>query len=70
MSSDGLNALTHKEIEVLDLVALGHTNDQIAGKLFISETTVRTHLRSVNLKFHTSSRTQAVATARRLGFIR
>ncbi|HSW03827.1 LuxR C-terminal-related transcriptional regulator [Aquabacterium sp.] len=61
--------LTHKEIRVLQLLAEGYSNSAMAEKLFISDSTVRTHLRNINLKLGAHSRTQAVAIARRLRVI-
>jgi LuxR family maltose regulon positive regulatory protein len=61
--------LTPKEVKVLNLLAQGYSNNAMADKLFISETTVRTHLRSINLKLQAGNRTQAIAIARRLGLI-
>jgi LuxR family transcriptional regulator, maltose regulon positive regulatory protein len=62
-------ALTRKELEILQLLAEGLSNLAIAERLFISETTVRTHLRSINAKFGAHNRTQAIAVARRLKLI-
>ncbi|MCC5859035.1 MAG: AAA family ATPase [Ectothiorhodospiraceae bacterium] len=62
-------ALTRKEREVLALLAEGGSNLAIAQRLFVSETTVRTHLRNINAKLNARNRTQAVAIARRLGLI-
>jgi LuxR family maltose regulon positive regulatory protein len=62
--------LTRKEIRVLQLLAEGHSNGAIAGKLFISDSTVRTHLRNINTKLGATSRTHAVALARCHGAIR
>jgi len=59
--------LTRKEIRVLQLLAEGYSNSVMADKLFVSDSTVRTHLRNINLKLGARSRTQAVAIARRLG---
>jgi LuxR family maltose regulon positive regulatory protein len=64
-----VETLTRKELEILQLLAEGLSNLAIAERLFISETTVRTHLRSINAKFGSHSRTQAVAVARRLKLI-
>jgi LuxR family transcriptional regulator, maltose regulon positive regulatory protein len=64
-----VETLTRKELEILQLLAEGLSNAAIAARLFISETTVRTHLRSINAKFGSHSRTQAVAVARRLKLI-
>lgn len=64
-----LDPLTPKEIQVLQLLAEGYSNNAIAEKLFVSDSTVRTHLRNINNKVCAHSRTQAVAIARRLGVI-
>ncbi|MDQ0083418.1 LuxR family maltose regulon positive regulatory protein [Variovorax boronicumulans] len=73
-ASTGDNAmkepLTRKEIRVLQLLAEGYSNNAMAEKLFVSDSTVRTHLRNINMKLDAKSRTQAVAIARRLGVIR
>ncbi|MGO4608293.1 LuxR C-terminal-related transcriptional regulator [Variovorax sp. 2RAF20] len=62
--------LTRKEIRVLQLLAEGYSNNAMAEKLFVSDSTVRTHLRNINMKLDVKSRTQAVAIARKLGVIR
>ena len=64
-----LEPLTRKEIRVLQLLVEGYSNSAMAEKLFVSDSTVRTHLRNINMKFGAHSRTQAVAIARRLGLI-
>lgn len=61
--------LTFKERQVLELLARGYSNAEIANQLFVSESTVRTHLRSLNAKLRARRRTQAVAIARRLGWV-
>lgn len=61
--------LTRKEIRVLQLLAEGYSNSAMAEKLFVSDSTVRTHLRNISMKLNSRSRTQAVAIARRLGII-
>lgn len=62
-------SLTRKELEILRLLAEGLPNSGIAGRLFVSETTVRTHLRNINAKFQVHNRTQAIALGRKLGLI-
>lgn len=62
--------LTRKEIRILQLLAEGYSNTAMAEKLFVSDSTVRTHLRNINTKLQCHSRTQAVAIARRRGLIR
>lgn len=64
-----LEPLTRKEIRVLQLLAEGYSNSAMAEKLFLSDSTIRTHLRNINTKLDTHSRTQAVAVARRVGVI-
>ena len=61
--------LTRKELQVLRLAAEGLTNDQLAERLFVAETTVRTHLRNINVKLDTRGRVEAIAAARKLGLI-
>jgi LuxR family maltose regulon positive regulatory protein len=62
--------LTAREISVLRLLAEGYSNSALAEKLFVSDSTVRTHLRNINMKMGVRSRMQAVSNARRLGLIR
>jgi DNA-binding NarL/FixJ family response regulator len=59
--------LSPRETEVLQLVAQGKTNREIAEALFISENTVKTHLRSIMEKLHLANRSQAAAYAARRG---
>lgn len=61
--------LTGKEAQVLRLAAQGLSNDQMAERLFVAETTVRTHLRNINVKLDVRNRMEAVQAARRLGLI-
>lgn len=62
-------ALTPKEFRILRLLADGLSNSELAERLFVSDSTVRTHLRNINQKLNASNRTQAVAIARQLGLI-
>ena len=55
--------LTDREMEVLRLVAQGLNNRDIAGKLFISENTVKNHIRNILEKLHLHSRMEAVVYA-------
>ncbi len=57
--------LTTREVEVLQLLAFGHTNKDIADQLFISPDTVKTHLEHIFEKLGASDRTAAVAEALR-----
>ncbi|HSV53035.1 MAG TPA: LuxR C-terminal-related transcriptional regulator [Burkholderiaceae bacterium] len=62
--------LSPKELRVLLLLAEGYSNTAMAEKLFVSNSTIRTHLRNINSKLDSHNRTQAVAVARRFGLIR
>ena len=62
--------LSTRELEVLELVAHGDSNKGIASKLFISETTVKAHLRAILDKLHVKNRAQAVAQATAWGVLR
>ena len=61
--------LSPRETEVLALVALGDSNPTIAGKLFLSEATVKTHLIHVFEKLDVKDRTRAVTRAMELGIL-
>jgi DNA-binding NarL/FixJ family response regulator len=63
-------ALTHREKEVLRLVAAGATDKEIAAELVVSLNTVKTHLRNILAKLHATSRHQAAAYAVQEGLIR
>lgn len=60
--------LTPREVEVLQLVAQGLSNQEIADKLFIGEATVRSHVSNILSKLHLASRTQAALFALREGY--
>ena len=63
-----LTSLTAREEEVLDLFTQGNNYKGIAGKLFISETTVKTHVNNIFQKLQVNDRTQAVLYALNNGF--
>jgi DNA-binding NarL/FixJ family response regulator len=65
----GDDALTEREIDVLQHVAGGNRNRDIAERLFISEETVKVHVKHIMEKLGASDRTQAVAIAVRRGII-
>ena len=56
-------ALTQREIEILSLVSMGATNDEIANKMFISTNTVKTHLYNIFKKINVPNRLQAALWA-------
>ena len=62
-------AITAREIEVLQHIAGGNRNRDIAEKLFISEETVKVHIKHIMEKLGASDRTQAVAIALKRGII-
>ena len=64
------DALSEREIEVLQRIAAGKSNKEIGAELFISEGTVKSHVKSIFAKLNVISRTEAVATATRRGLIR
>ncbi|QWF84712.1 response regulator [Amycolatopsis sp. CA-230715] len=64
-----LEALTAREREVLSLVATGITNTDIAGRLTITEGTVKTHLNRLMAKLRITSRAQAVVVAYESGLV-
>ncbi len=61
--------LSKRELEVLELMASGLSNQEIAGKLFVSLNTVKTHTSNVFEKLDVKRRTQAIEKARRLSLI-
>lgn len=63
-------SLTGRELNVLELLAKGKSNKEISANLYISETTVKSHLRSVFRKLNVLSRTEAITVASRRGLIR
>jgi len=65
----GEESLTPRELEVLRHIAGGNRNRDIAEKLFISEETVKVHIKHIMEKLSASDRTQAVAIAIRRGII-
>ncbi|MEO8086170.1 MAG: LuxR C-terminal-related transcriptional regulator [Bacteroidota bacterium] len=61
--------LSKRELEVLALIAAGLSNEEIAGKLFVSLNTVKTHSSNIFLKLDVKRRTQAIEKAKRLNII-
>ena len=62
-------ALTGRELEVLSLLSRGKSNKEIGVNLYISETTVKSHLRGIFSKLNVLSRTEAIAAGSRRGLI-
>lgn len=63
-------SLSAREMQILDLVAAGQSNVEIATELFISETTVKSHLAHIFTKLGVTTRTAAVSVARQRGILR
>jgi DNA-binding CsgD family transcriptional regulator len=61
--------ISKRELEILSLLAQGHSNQEIAGKLFVSLSTVKTHIQNLFEKLDVKRRTQAVEKAKRLSLI-
>ncbi len=66
---DSIEALSQREVEVLQLIALGKTNQEIAQQLIIAAGTVKAHTASIYRKLDVSNRTEAAARARQLGIL-
>lgn len=64
-----LGALTQREIQVLEVVAAGRSNSEIAATLGIGEATVKTHVSRILTKLDLSSRSQAVVAAYESGLV-
>jgi NarL family two-component system response regulator LiaR len=63
------NMLTSRELEVLELLAQGNTNQDIAEDLRISRATVKVHVQHIIAKLEVSDRTQAIVRAFKMGLI-
>jgi DNA-binding NarL/FixJ family response regulator len=59
------DGLTHREVEILSLIAQGLTNPEIAGRLFLSNHTVKTHINRIFAKTGSRDRVAAIAYAQR-----
>ena len=64
-----VEALSKRELEVLQLISVGKTNNEIAEQLFIAKATVKFHVSNILGKLNATNRTLAVATARNSGLI-
>jgi LuxR family maltose regulon positive regulatory protein len=62
-----MEPLSQRELEVLQLIAQGHSNHEISERLFLALDTVKGHNRRIFEKLHVQRRTEAVARARELG---
>jgi NarL family two-component system response regulator LiaR len=69
IGKNGTDVLTQREREILQLLADGMSNADVAGQLFISQETVKSHVRHILTKLEADTRTQAVAIALREAMI-
>ena len=65
----GIKTLTARQAQVLDLIAQGKSNKQIAYDIGVSESTVKLHINALLRTLHVNNRTQAVVTAQKIGLI-
>lgn len=68
-ASSGIARLTEKESEILTMVGQGLSNKEIARRLYVSEATVKTHLRNILEKLHLHNRIQAAVFAAEKGLL-
>jgi len=69
MTAKAMDALSERELQILQCLAAGMPNKAIGAKLFITEPTVKFHLRNINSKLRAKNRTHAVFIGRQLGLI-
>jgi len=62
--------ISERELEVLELLAAGRSNKEIAGRLGVSPNTVKTHVAKLHEKLDVNRRTEAIRRARELGLLR
>lgn len=68
-ANSAIRQLTEREVEILQLVAEGLTNQEIASRLYISENTIKKYLRNVLAKLHLNNRVQAAVFAVQEGLL-
>jgi LuxR family maltose regulon positive regulatory protein len=68
-TSGMLEPLSERELEVLELMAEGKTNQDIAEQLIVARGTIKAHAASIYRKLDAANRTEAVARARQLGIL-
>ncbi|WP_055590497.1 response regulator [Peterkaempfera griseoplana] len=68
-AAGGTDVLTGREVEVLSLLAVGHTNQEIARRLYVSVRTVETHRARIRDKLHIRTRAELITAARERGLL-
>jgi DNA-binding NarL/FixJ family response regulator len=66
--SEAFPELTSREVEILDLIARGRSNTEIATQLYVSPKTIRNHISNIFTKLQVADRAQAIVRAREAGF--
>ena len=66
-TSEAFPELTSREVEVLDLIARGRSNTEIATQLYVSPKTIRNHISNIFTKLQVADRSQAIVRAREAG---
>jgi len=69
-NQDLLEPLSERELEILSLMASGHTNSEIARELYVAVGTVKSHVNNIYRKLGARNRVEALSRARELGLIR
>lgn len=67
---DPNDTLTDRENDILSHIIMGHSNKEIAAKLFISENTIKKHINNIYSKLGVKRRTQAISKAKELGLFK
>jgi DNA-binding CsgD family transcriptional regulator len=70
VDAEGRESLSPREAQVLDMVARGFTYGEVAQRMGLSLSTVRTHVRNIYGKLDVHNKTEAVFEARHLGLLR
>ncbi|MBO3741905.1 response regulator transcription factor [Actinoplanes flavus] len=69
LAPTSIDSLSHREVQILTLVAEGKTNKQIGAHLYLSAATIHSHLKNVFRKLDANDRAHAVAKAFRAGVL-
>ncbi|HZS46440.1 MAG TPA: LuxR C-terminal-related transcriptional regulator, partial [Blastocatellia bacterium] len=61
--------LSGRELEIIHLISAGHSNQEIADKLFVALSTIKWHINNIYGKLQVTSRTQVIVRTRQLGLL-